>query len=71
MKKILLFVLLGVGCSIKSIPNDVDYNNYQPILLNNIEIDNLLNKKWLLKYYIIDEKVFSVEKEREGNFYIL
>lgn len=66
MKKLLL-LLLVVGCASN---NKNNYNNYEPILLKNIEIDNLLNKKWLLKYYMIDEKVVPVEEERQNDFYI-
>ena len=69
MKKILLLsILFIVGCA--SQYNRSNYNNYKPILLKNIEIDNLLNKKWLLKYYIIDEKVFPIEEERQNDYYI-
>ena len=69
MKKILLLsILFIVGC--ESQYNRSNYNNYKPILLKNIEIDNLLNKKWLLKYYIIDEKVFPIEEERQNDYYI-
>ena len=66
MKKLLL-LLLVVGCASN---NKNNYDNYEPILLKNIEIDNLLNKKWLLKYYMIDEKVVPVEEERQNDFYI-
>ena len=55
MKKTVLLIIpllfLFVGCA--SLYNRSNYNNYKPILLKNIEIDNLLNKKWLLKYYIV------------------
>jgi len=72
MKKTVLLIIpllfLFVGCA--SLYNRSNYNNYKPILLKNIEIDNLLNKKWLLKYYIIDEKVFPIEEERQNDYYI-
>ena len=63
----LIILLLIVGCAFKP---QIDYNNYQPKIINNIEIDNLLNKKQLLKYYIIKEKVFPIERERQNDFYI-
>jgi hypothetical protein len=68
MKKLLLLSFLLIsGCAFK---HQFDYNNYQPEIFNNIEIDNLLNKKWLLEYYIIEEKVFPIEGERQNDFYI-
>ena len=72
MKKTVLLIIpllfLFVGCA--SLYNRSNYNSYKPILLKNIEIDNLLNKKWLLKYYIIDEEVFPIEEERQNDYYI-
>ena len=65
MKKTVLLIIpllfLFVGCA--SLSNRSNYNNYKPILLKNIEIDNLLNKKWLLKYYIVslNLSIFSLD----------
>ena len=34
-------------------------------------IENLLDKKWLLKSYIVDDKFIPIEKERKNDYYIL
>ena len=69
MKKIFLLVILFViGCSVKL--STYIGNNYSPKPLENIKVEDLLNKKWVIQNYIIDDKTLAIEEERKNDYYI-
>ena len=64
----ILFLIVIVGCS--RYHHNLIFDNYKPIILKHVEISSLFDKKWSISYYIIDEKVYPIEKERENDYII-
>ena len=59
-------------CILKLRKKDIFKRKYEHeiLILKHVEISSLFDKKWSISYYIIDEKVYPIEKERENDYII-